>query len=692
MKLKRGMVAVIGAFGASLSIQVFAEDANVFDLGVVQVTAQGADAVQGTIEIVDQDEMRTFNKETVGKAVNMLPGVTVTEGGPRNEQMIAIRGFDLRQVPVFVDGIPVYVSYDGYVDLGRFNTFDLSEINVSKGFTSVLYGPNTLGGAVNLISRKPVKSLEGSVTAGLYMNQDLGYNGFHTDVTAGGNQGSWYWQASASYLNKDQYQLSDDFTPNPSRFELGGNRNNSYNRDKKINLKLGLTPNATDEYSINFISQRGEKGTPPYAGELPATGTVSVAKRYWEWPYWDKDSLYFISKTAIGQDSYLKLRAYYDSFKNSISNYSDSNFTTLAARPFYRSYYDDYTYGASVELGTKLVETNTLKFAAHFKDDVHREHNYVSNNAGTAKFNTPELHDEDATTSFGIEDTQRIGEKLDVVAGVSYDTRRTKDAENYLSGAGGNLGTVVPFQKNSANAWNPQVGLFYHLSPTDEVHASVSQKSRFPTIKDRYSYRLGSAIPNAALDAERSTNYELGASGLLASNIRLTGAVFYNNIRDMIQAVTITPTPVGCTAPCSQMQNVGRVHAKGVELGITSSLTDQLEVGANYSLLDRANLTNSSIKFIDVPRQKLFTFAKWQATSQIAILGSIEANSMRYSASNGLQVASGFAIANLKSMYQFNQNWSAEFGANNILDKNYELVEGYPMEGRNFFANTSWKF
>jgi iron complex outermembrane receptor protein len=46
------------------------------------------------------------------------------------------------------------------VDLARFTTFDLAEVNVSKGYTSVIYGPNALGGAINLISRRPVKKFE----------------------------------------------------------------------------------------------------------------------------------------------------------------------------------------------------------------------------------------------------------------------------------------------------------------------------------------------------------------------------------------------------------------------------------------------------------------------------------------------------------------------------------------------------
>ncbi len=38
--------------------------------------------------------------------------------------MINVRGYDVRQVPLYIDGIPVYVPYDGYVDFSRFTTAD----------------------------------------------------------------------------------------------------------------------------------------------------------------------------------------------------------------------------------------------------------------------------------------------------------------------------------------------------------------------------------------------------------------------------------------------------------------------------------------------------------------------------------------------------------------------------------------
>ena len=102
----------------------------------------------------------------MGEAVAIAPGVNLSTNS-RNESMVYVRGFDPRQVPVFLDGIPQYAPCDGYIDFGRFTTFDLGEIRVGRGAASLLYGPNTLGGAINLISRKPSRPLEGDVRIGM---------------------------------------------------------------------------------------------------------------------------------------------------------------------------------------------------------------------------------------------------------------------------------------------------------------------------------------------------------------------------------------------------------------------------------------------------------------------------------------------------------------------------------------------
>lgn len=643
-----------------------------FKLGEVIVTAPNDGSVARSVESVDQEQMRLLNLETVGSAINTLSGVSVSNGGPRNEQTMQLRGFDLRQVPVFIDGIPVYVSYDGYVDLARFNTFDLSTIQVSKGFSSVLYGPNTLGGAINLISRKPTKEFEGNATVGIKTDKDFGYNGYKTDLNAGGNYGTWYWQGSGSYLDNNKYRLSSDF--NSTKFENGGSRDNSYNRDGKISLKVGLTPREGDEYTLNYINQQGTKGNPVYAGSDAASTTSA---RFWQWPKWDKESLYFISRTGIGEASYIKVRAFYDKFDNSLKSYDDATYTTMKKASSFTSIYSDYSYGASTEFGTKLSDANTLKFAAHLKQDIHREHNKGN----------PVQDFEDKTTSLAVEDTHQFTDKLGLVAGISRDKRDTIEAEGL-----NNKNTIFDFKKGDADSWNPQIGLFYKPAPTDELHATISRKSRFPTIKDRYSGRFGQAVPNPDLSTEFSTNYEIGASGFVHPKLKLQGNLFYYDTTDLIQSVSLPNS--ACTAGggrCFQFRNVGEVHSTGAELGFLAFPTDGLEVSVNYTYIERDNKSND-LKLTDIPRQKLFAYSRWQASDALSVVASAEANSSRYTTSDGQRISAGFGIANLKGIYQFGQDWSAEAGINNLFDRNYTYVEGYPMEGRNLFANVTRRF
>ncbi len=179
-------------------------DGNVFELGGVTVRGerQGAPS-EGR---VSGEELLRYDSHTVGAAVNTLPGVSLSKNS-RNEDMVYIRGFDPRQVPLFLDGIPLYVPYDGYVDFGRFTTFDLAEIRVAKGAASLLYGPNIMGGAINLISRKPMRdALEGDVR--------LGYASGHEQMASlnlGTNQGPWYLQAGLSYLEARHIPLGQRF-------------------------------------------------------------------------------------------------------------------------------------------------------------------------------------------------------------------------------------------------------------------------------------------------------------------------------------------------------------------------------------------------------------------------------------------------------------------------------------------------
>ncbi len=648
-------------------VSVEAEDSlekeSVFTLGEIEVIGRIEENKNITIDKIYDEEMLEFNSNNVSDAVNLLPGVTLSRSGARNEQFVFVRGFDIKQVPIFLDGIPVYVPYDGYPDLGRFTTFDLSEIVVSKGFTSVLYGPNTMGGVINMVSRKPEKTFEGN--AGIGYGSGNSYNAY---LNLGTNQKTWYFQGGASYLNSDYFRLSDDFTP--TKAEDGGKRNNSYQRDDKVSLKLGYTPSKDDEYAFSYINQHAVKGVPPYAGSDP-----SVTIRYWKWPYWDKQSYYFTSKTNFSSQVYLKTRAYWDIFKNSLFSYDDDTYTTITKKYAFKSYYDDHTYGGSVELGTTILPENLIKLAVHYKRDVHKEHNEGN----------PVQTFQDDILSIGLEDTITILKKMYAIAGASFDRVNTVQAQNLNSQK-----QLVDFPRDNTSAFNPQLGLFYTLTDTGTLHATVAQKSRMPSIKDKYSYRLGSAIPNPNLKAERSVNYEIGYQDTLFKRLLFKTAAFYSDVSDFI-LLTVVPDPTLPGKTITQNQNIGKVGQYGLEFEVSGLLTNWLEGGFNYTYLYVNNKSNSD-KIINIPRHKIFTYLKYMPISRLTALADMEYDSSRFSSSNGVEVARAFTVFDAKIMYELIKGFYAEAGVRNIFDRNYAVQEGYPEPGRNYFVNMRYTF
>lgn len=238
--------------------------AETFELGKIEVIAEKLD---NNVAVADQTQLQQNQIINVTQVAKITSGVFFQRGGGRGEQNLMVRGFDSRRVPIFIDGIPVYVPYDGAMDLGRFTTFDLAEIDISKGASSVLYGANTMGGAVNLVTRKPSKDLEGNIGYGYQTGRSGHTAGNQTYFNLGSKQEQFYAQISGSWFEKQGMQLSRDFQPNSAGEEDGGRAENSVNRDKKLSLRLGYTSNATDEYALSYSMQRGQKQQPLYTGE-----------------------------------------------------------------------------------------------------------------------------------------------------------------------------------------------------------------------------------------------------------------------------------------------------------------------------------------------------------------------------------------------------------------------------------------
>lgn len=652
--------------------------AETFELGKIEVTSEKDISANPSVEVVTSETIKETDAKTVVDALQSTPGVYADYAGARGESKVRVRGFSSNRVPIYVDGIPIYVPYDHNIDLGRFKTYDIGEIDVSKGYVSPMYGANTMGGAINLITKQPTKELEGEVGVGAFSG-----DGYEEYATMGTKQELYYGLISVSNVSRDYYQISSDY--DPAGHQEGHKRSNSEAGDKKLNLKVGYTPNSTDEYSFNYIVQRGDKEQPWYASAQGSTGG-GVYNRNWDWKDWDKTSYYIITKTAIGEH-FLKTRWYYDEFYNKIL-FKGTPQTSAQNTVTEISEYDDNTFGGIIEGDIKIADNHLLKLSVSQKYDNHKDISSKSSGA--------DLKDESKTLSLGAEYSWQMSDKLTWTLGGSYDQNEVTKAE-YRNNAGTRIAGEFP--KYDSDAFNPQTILSYQATKDLMFYGSVSQKSNMPTLKDRYSSRFGDYILNPDLDAEQSTTYEIGTDWAFVEDHHAKVALFYTKTKDYIASVsglTNTNPALGCTGTnCKQMQNFDQEEHKGAEVSLNSQWSELLRSTVSYTYIDATiedSKTANAKYTTDTPKHSYYASLTYSPIHSVDITPIVRHEGKRYSTVSGSEESSAYTVADIRVAYRPIKDLELAIGIKNLFDEYYYYNNGYAQEGRNYYANARYTF
>ena len=654
-------------------------DPRPFGLGEIVVTAPKVTGVAVDSHTLSAEAIRVFDRTTLDDAANLIPGVnSANTGGSRNERTLYVRGFNRFEAPLSIDGIRVFLPADNRLDYGRFLTPDVAEVQVAKGYVSVLNGPDGMGGAVNLVTRKPSQPIEAEARAQLNLGHQGEYEGYDVFGLIGTRQDKWYAQGSFTRAFTDHWDLASGFKPTAT--EDGGERDKSRTADWRLNVKLGLTPNATDEYSISYTRQEGSKLAP-----LSTTDPLSIQK-FWTWPYWNIDSLYFLSSTALNDRLTLKTQLYRNTFDNLLSAWDNANENTQTLGKAFNSYYADLAWGAAARLDWKASDADTLGLAFHYRRDQHVE---WQQSFAPVAFTEPHQTSIEDTFSFAAENRYDLARNLTLTAGVGYDWRHLLRAEDYASNA------FVEYPLKNGSAWSGQAALSWRPADDEELHLSVSSRTRFPTLFDRFSSRFGGAVSNPDLKPERATNVEVGGSKELGQ-VHLEGAVFYSHLNDIIVSVPFIYTScVGSPPVCTpnavtQSRNVGNGDYYGLEFAVSDRISPTLNVGGNFTFIhrDQHDPTNAAFRPVDVPDTKAFLYVDWTALPRVHVQPSLDLASNRWTVNSAgtLYYRTGaYAVGNVRLAYDVSEKVEVSVGVKNLFDDNYTLVDGFPEAGRSFF-------
>ncbi len=574
-----------------------------------------------TVTVLDETQIEQVKPLDLSESIRYAPGVTVTFGD-KSVYTLKLRGVDDRRIAMLVDGIPSYEPYYSSFDLKTFTTDGIDSLQITKGPSSVLYGANTLGGIVNIITQRPTDRplliLKGSY--GEQNTRSLGLNtGFRADrlAVAGG----------LLYQDSDGYYYPD---------ESNGDKIQRFNSDYQrfnLNGKLYVYPNDRSELLFNAGASLSEYGMPPaLAGGRP---------RYWRFKNWNRYTFNAGGFTQVGGNSLARFRAYYTRYDNTLAMYRDSELTQTR----FESTHNNAVYGFFGLADLDLNAAHRLKFSLDYKGDDVR----IQDDVGA-----PWEEYDQLTVSLGAEDHWTFLNDWQLVAGLSLD---------YLD----------KFKGENTTKLNPLVGIKYNPYPWLHAHASFSRKSRFPSMRSLYSPDSG----NPDLLSETGTMWELGVT--YNREFFLTGSVFLSSFQDLIDSVRLPEYDFQRI-----YFNIAQARIHGFELQAQKSL-GRGAATLNYTFLDHWNqsddqpltvLSKHNLNFearIDpIPDIRVSLFGLWASGSYWLDTDSGEL----------LDIPPYF---NLDAVLAYSWGRNQVFAKiSNIFDSHIYTELGFPWRGRYF--------
>ncbi|MBN1570213.1 MAG: TonB-dependent receptor [Acidobacteria bacterium] len=669
-----------------------------FEIGALEISVTAETSpLSPVVSGISHSEIRNLHMVDIAQSIPYLPGIGVDHNSSSGRSGIMIRGFDTRQVGFYLDGIPLYVPYDGFVDISRFLTSDISEIEVAKGYSSPLLGPNGLGGAVNLVTRRPEKKLHAEAAIGTGSGNML-----ESWLHLGSAWRDFYIQGGLDWLQTDHFPISGKFVPTSMQPE--SDRINSDRRDARYNGRLAWTPRKQNQYVLSYINQKSDYGVPPYSG----IDTQNNKPKFWRWPYWNREMYYLNSNTALGDADSFKFRAFYDRYRNNMTGFTNATYSSISSlAPI-----DDHSIGTSAEYSMRRFSRHSLGISFFLKDDIHKES--AVSYTGSSELVQPWRKHHDRLISVGIQDVITITSRMRGTVGFSADQLDAIDAQDLkttVTGSGKNAVTTYSVGSfdcqdsdclNRVWAYNPLASLSYSVSEKGSLFFAFTQKSHFPTLKDRYSYRYGRAIPNPALQPEHTRNWSLGYSHAFVRSTVLQADIFRNDVYDAIQNAIVpaefeNQCPSMAAGMCQKAVNIGKEMHQGVELAVRSNPVSRLAVNANYSYL---NWTISGppnmlgVHPVRAPKHKIVGIANLDLPREIHLLAAVryESGTITVNDSGAIVPASKFATADLGLIVPLWKGSRLQTGINNLFDRNYYYQEGFPEPGRNWHFSVHYHF
>ncbi|TNE37648.1 MAG: TonB-dependent receptor [Sphingomonadales bacterium] len=597
-------------------------------LGSMQVTT--LQALQGSIP---NTQIAGF-ANAPNTAVFSIRGIGVIEPDP----------YAGNTVSIVVDGVPQFFSMGALLDM-----YDVERVEVLRGPQGTLFGANTTGGVVNVMTARPTGEFGGYVkgnvgnwnrfdvsgsvempivsdvlslkVAGIHTERD----GWVTNIWNGKDMGS---------KNVDAIRGMLYFTPTPSlsvtlQGEYVAARNGA---PVVIN---GAQPGEGNYVAAGTYANGAEY--PMYMSPCAVVGErCSAPDRYYSGnnSVPDKSNMdtYFTVLTVEAKDTALGDITSITGYKNfKLFEYTDQD-GTAESNGATRRRTKGWQFSQELRSSFDLTDATNVIAGAFFLK-THYDHYQMYHldfaSPGLAQFNTQD-QDTESLSAFAQSYT-RLAEGLTFQAGIRYthdkiDARSTLDYAMDLPDLtdpdwdGGLYGSGVTHQIDTGGkkSWDNigwKLGLDYEIAPRQMLYASWARGFK----SGGFTGRIGAlADGDTPFGPEKVDTFEVGVKAdFFDRRLRTNLAFFYTNYRDM-QVAQIYFDP-DTNVQGNRILNAGKSEIKGFELEVTAAPVSGVTLNGSLAYLDAKYkefdyFDPVSLIVYDMKGKRLQNAPKWSAS------------------------------------------------------------------------------
>lgn len=213
------------------------------------------------ISVIKQKDHQKITTNNIIGEITQTPGVSAITTGP-NIMKPVIRGLSSTRVVTVNNGVRQEGQQWGAEHGIEIDSYTAGNIEVFRGASSLQFGPDALGGVINILPIKP--SYNGHINGEIIRNfqTNNGLLAYHIDLKGNHNGFVWHLYGTSKkahdYYNKyDGYVLNSKFKETDLGVEIGLNKawGSSHLSFSYYNLKLGIPNGKRDSISGDFLKE-----------------------------------------------------------------------------------------------------------------------------------------------------------------------------------------------------------------------------------------------------------------------------------------------------------------------------------------------------------------------------------------------------------------------------------------------------